>query len=282
MKILFCHGLEGSPNGRKATVLRDAGHEVIAPSLPREDFEEAVRLARRALETHPFDALIGSSRGGAIAMRIASSALTSLVLLAPAWRRCGVEPLLRGDTRILHGIKDDIVPLADSIELEQRNRLAAENLIPVNDDHRLASPLAMAALLDAVAHAAGYPVHARTPRHSQIKVIRPYKWEGIWVFDDPAVGLDKEALVAGMPELIEIATAQAGIREPEKGFVALFSKDPFPTAQACLERVREEGGGNVYRWPEAGREGWLCPALFRYFDQAPERLYIEVRPIETA
>ena len=34
-----------------------------------------------------------------------------------------------------------------------------------------------------------------------------------------AVGLDKEALVAGMPELIEMATAQAGIRQPERGFV---------------------------------------------------------------
>jgi hypothetical protein len=120
--------------------------------------------------------------------------------------------------------------------------------------------------------------HEAAPRHSQIKVIRPYKWEGIWVFDDPAVGLDKEALIAGMPELIELATARAGIAEPEKGFLALFSKDPFPTAQVCLEWAREEAGGNVYRWPETGLEGWLCPALFRYFDSAPRRLYVEVRP----
>ena len=75
-----------------------------------------------------------------------------------------------------------------------------------------------------------------------------------------------------------MATARAGIAEPAKGFVALFSKDPFPTAQVCLEQMREEAGGNVYRWPEAGREGWLCPALLRYFDVAPERLYVEVRP----
>ncbi|MGH7225521.1 MAG: DUF6717 family protein [Gemmataceae bacterium] len=281
MKILYCHGRDGSPNGRKATVLRDAGHDVIAPLLPREDFDKAVRLARQALDAHPFDVLVGSSRGGAMAMHIASASSVPLVLLAPAWRRCGVEPTVHADTRILHGIKDDIVPLADSIELEEKNHLSAENLIPVNDNHRLASPLALRALLRTVVHASGYPTAAKKPRHSQIKAIRPYKWEGVWVFDDPAVGLDKEALVAGMPELIEIATAQAGIREPEKGFVALFSKDPFPTAQVCLERVREESGGNVYRWPEIGREGWLCPALFRYFDRAPERLYIEVRPIET-
>jgi pimeloyl-ACP methyl ester carboxylesterase len=282
MKVLFCHGLEGSPSGRKAAALRDAGHDVVAPQLPKEDFEAAVRIAREALSKSRPDVVVGSSRGGAIAIRVAATSPAPLVLLAPAWRRCGVEPVVRRDTRVLHGIKDEMVPLADSIELEARSDLPQENLVPVNDDHRLGSPLALASLLDAVARAAGYPSHDRAPRHTQIKVIRPYKWQGVWVFDDPSVGLDKEALVAGMPELIEAATSRAAVEEPEKGFVALFSKDPFPGAQLCLEWVREEGGGNVYRWPEVGREGWLCPALFRYFDRAPRRLYVEVRPAEGA
>lgn len=277
MKILFCHGLEGSPSGRKATALRDAGHAVVAPQLPRDDFEESVRIACQVMEQDRPEVVVGSSRGGAVAMRIAASSSAPQVLLAPAWRRFGVEPVVRRDTRVLHGIKDDVVLLADSIELERRNSLPPENLVPLNDDHRLGSSLALEALLLAVARAAGYADHATTPRHNQIKVIRPYRWEGVWVFDDPAVGLEKEALVAGMPELIAAATARAGIAEPERGFVALFSQDPFPTAQACLEWVREEGGGNVYHWPEVGREGWLCPALFRYFDQAPRRLYVEVR-----
>jgi hypothetical protein len=278
MKILFCHGSESSPNGRKATALKDAGHDVMAPQLPKDDFERAVRIVTESLAEWRPDAIVGSSRGGAVAMRVASPSSAPLVLLAPAWRRLGVAPTVRRDTRILHGIKDEVVPLADSIELEQRNNLPAENLIPVNDDHRLASGLALATLMRTVAEATGYTSLAATLRHNQIKIIRPYLWEGIWVFDDPAVGLDKEALVAGMPELIEIATAKAGILEPEKGFIALFSKDPFPGAQVCLQRVREEGGGNVYRWPEVGREGWLCPALFRYFEKAPETLYVEVRP----
>lgn len=282
MKILFCHGLEGSPSGRKATALRDAGHEVTAPRLLKDDFDAAVRTARQTLEACRPEVIVGSSRGGAVAMRIAAASAAPLVLLAPAWRQFGVEPVVRRDTRVLHGIKDDVVPLGDSIALEERNRLPPENLLPLNDDHRLASPLALEALLHTVARAAGYSRHERTPRHSQIKTIRPYKWNGVWVFDDPAVGLDKEALVAGMPELIEIATARAGIAHPEKGFVALFSQDPFPGAQVCLEWAREEAGGNVYRWPEGGQEGWLCPALFRYFDRAPARLYVEVRAADSA
>ena len=64
MKILYCHGHEGSPQGRKVTALRDAGHEVIAPSLPKDDFERSVQIARAALQSSRPDVLVGSSRGG--------------------------------------------------------------------------------------------------------------------------------------------------------------------------------------------------------------------------
>lgn len=114
--------------------------------------------------------------------------------------------------------------------------------------------------------------------HNQIFTVRPYLWEGVWVFDDPAVGLIREALVSGMPEMIRMATAEAGISQPENGFVALFSKDPFPGATTELTWVREESSGNTYEW--RGQEGWLCPALFRYFNETPKKLYIEVRPTE--
>jgi hypothetical protein len=113
---------------------------------------------------------------------------------------------------------------------------------------------------------------------NQIFTIRPYLWQGVWVFDDPAVGLSREALVSGVPELIRMATEEAGITNPEQGFVVLFSKDPFPSARIELQWVREESGGNTYAW--RGQAGWLCPALFRYFDHAPQTLYLEVRPAE--
>jgi hypothetical protein len=270
MKVLFCHGLEGSPSGRKATALRDAGHEVVAPPLPKEDFEQPIRTSRGARTEFRPDMLVGSSRGGAVAMRVASASVAPLVPLASAWRRCGVEPAVRHDTRILHGIKDDVVPLADSIEREARP--AGSGVAAVR--RRARRPPRHRH--PAVARAAGYPSHDRTPRHGRIVLIRPYRWNGVWVFDDSAATLDKEAFIAGMPELIEMATAREGFVEPEKGLAALFSEGPFPGAQACLERVREEAGGTVYRWPEAGKEGWLCPALLRYFGRAPERLYVEV------
>lgn len=38
--------------------------------------------------------------------------------------------------------------------------------------------------------------------------------------------------------------------------------------------MREEDGGHWYRTEDPPMEGWLCPALFTYFDEAPEKLFV--------
>ncbi len=38
---------------------------------------------------------------------------------------------------------------------------------------------------------------------NSINVIAPYKWHGMWVFDDERVGLDKEPFVAGADTMID-------------------------------------------------------------------------------
>ena len=110
---------------------------------------------------------------------------------------------------------------------------------------------------------------------NSISVIKPYKWEGMWVFDDGNVGLVKELFVGGADTIIDVATAH--IPNAADGFIAVFSAGYFPYAQIVLEWVREEGGGNVYRWPDKGMEGWLCPALLRYFSEPPAKLYVQVK-----
>src|SRR5437868_4658117 len=107
-------------------------------------------------------------------------------------------------------------------------------------------------------------------------VIKPYRWNGTWVFDDPAVGLVREPFVCGIPEMIDDAVRQ--VPQAERGFLALFSAEPFPGAHLALEHVREEMGGNWYRQRETGQEGWLCPALFHYFPEAPLTLHVQVKP----
>jgi hypothetical protein len=92
-----------------------------------------------------------------------------------------------------------------------------------------------------------------------VMVIFPYKKNGVWMFDDAAVGLKQELFVCGVPEMIELLVAD--IQNAEKGFTAYFSGRPFPGFQMELQRVREEYGGKWYRLAGTDKEGWLCPAF---------------------
>jgi hypothetical protein len=107
---------------------------------------------------------------------------------------------------------------------------------------------------------------------NSISLIVPYRYEGMWVFDDPRVGLDKEPFVSGADTLIDCLVAD--MPDAVKGFRLLFSASPFPGYRAKLEWRREEYGGNWYFCPEFKVEGWLCPALLRYFDKAPMEIYV--------
>ncbi len=120
--------------------------------------------------------------------------------------------------------------------------------------------------------------HTPPPQSANaITMIAPYKHHGMWVFDDPAVGLRQEPFVAGADDFLDRVTAE--IPAADKGFVLLFSAGPFPGAQYRLEQTRSEGrSGTWYRSPDLDMDGWLCPALFRYFDEAPEQLWVQVRP----
>jgi len=100
-------------------------------------------------------------------------------------------------------------------------------------------------------------------------VIKPYWYIDTWVFDDESVGLDKEPFVAGVPEMIDDMVRD--IPNARQGFKLIFSATPFPDYQREFKWVREEYGGHWYTDGET--EGWLCPALFRYFENAPLKLY---------
>jgi hypothetical protein len=111
---------------------------------------------------------------------------------------------------------------------------------------------------------------------NQIYVISPYRQASTWVFDDPTVGLKAEPFVSGIPDMID-ALVQS-IPHADQGFRLLFSAAPFPGYQAELVQVRPEYGGMWYRWTATNMEGWLCPALFKYFSDPPATLYARAEP----
>jgi hypothetical protein len=67
-------------------------------------------------------------------------------------------------------------------------------------------------------------------------VIVPYKYEGMWVFDDPEVGLSRKPFIAGIDIMIDKIVAR--IPDSDRGFRAVFSAAPFPGYAEKLKPVK--------------------------------------------
>jgi hypothetical protein len=151
MKILYLHGLYSKPGGIKPTFLRRQGYEVINPALPDDDFGRSVQIARAAFEESRPEVIVGSSRGGAVAIHLDAGA-TPMVLIAPAWRRWGTATRLDPGARaiILHSTNDDVIPIADSRELLLSSGFPESALLVVGRDHNMVDEPALRALLEAI------------------------------------------------------------------------------------------------------------------------------------
>ena len=144
MKVLFLHGLESKPNGTKSIYLKDRGHQVLDPSLPKSSFPESVEIAQREVDDEQPDIIVGSSRGGAVAMAVNPRG-ARLVLVAPAWRNYGVSPSVPAGTIVLHSTTDDVIPYKDSQQIK-----GASAVVPVGDGHRMSDQEALTAIGRAV------------------------------------------------------------------------------------------------------------------------------------
>ena len=149
MKILYLHGWNSVVGGVKPTYLKSHGHEVIEPELDHEDFQAALATAQIAFDERQPDVVVGSSRGGAVAVNLGSG-LARLVLICPAWKKWGTATMVKPGTQILHSRADDVVPFENSIELTTKSGLPGSALNEVGQDHRLADVEPLKALLRAV------------------------------------------------------------------------------------------------------------------------------------
>jgi hypothetical protein len=112
--------------------------------------------------------------------------------------------------------------------------------------------------------------------NNTIMVIAPYWYNGTWVFDDPDAGLKREPFVAGVPEMIDVLVKD--IPNPREGFRLTFAASSFPGFQKKVTWLRGDSGGNYYKLDDPPMEGWICPAMFRYYKTAPAALYVRAEP----
>jgi hypothetical protein len=161
MRLVFAHGLEGSPDGTKATWLREE-FGAVAPWLGGSGLDDQVRLLAAVVGGDGPAAVVGSSLGGLAVLGLACrhpELVHRLVLLAPAVgtarllsalpeveaRRPGLaaeverfSTLAVPETipaAIVLGTRDEVVRLEDVLALHARSPSA--RLILVHDDHAL-------------------------------------------------------------------------------------------------------------------------------------------------
>jgi hypothetical protein len=148
-KVLFLDGLS-SDGAAKTGYLWSLGYAVRTPKLSDWSFDAALHTAQKACDEYRLDVIVGSSRGGAVAMAMQRPE-TPLVLLTPAWRLCGVSPTVSAlEAVVIHSRGDRWVPIRDSTKLCLLNPFL--QLVKAGRDHRLNDPDARAALSEALEH----------------------------------------------------------------------------------------------------------------------------------
>jgi len=141
-QIIFIHGLEGSSQGDKATLLRGLFPGMLTPDF-RGPLDERMQALVALLGKQKGWILIGSSLGGLMAALFACqhpAQVRKLILLAPALilPEFSAAPPAPIDvpTVVYHGTRDNVVPLEPTRRLaEQVFRKLVFNI--VDDEHRL-------------------------------------------------------------------------------------------------------------------------------------------------
>ena len=140
--LIFLHGLMGSSQGVKATLLRKIFPHILTPDFSGS-LEERMSALDEILAGESGWKIVGSSFGGLMAALFACQhpdQVDRLVLLAPAliWPDFAASPLAPVEVPVViyHGSRDELIPLATAREL-------AERIFPnlsfnvVDDDHGL-------------------------------------------------------------------------------------------------------------------------------------------------
>lgn len=143
MQIHFLHGLESGPHGSKYQALERAFGSSHVNAVDCQGVSDPMIRAHRVAEalTEP-SVLVGSSLGGLTALLVNTlkpGMVSGMVLCCPAirpdynydWESL---PVVDGNTFILHGLEDEVVPISYSRDFA---RIKSCFLIEVDDDHRL-------------------------------------------------------------------------------------------------------------------------------------------------
>ncbi len=157
-QILFLHGRESGPGGTKARWLAER-YGAVTPQLETVVVAETMPAARAAVAQHKPDLIIGSSYGGAVAVKLLLEGAYNgpVVLIAPAATKLGGDRALPDGARviIIHGDADDVVPYVDSVALAATGGTGVRLVTVAGGDHQLHAILHNGVLAAAIAELSG-------------------------------------------------------------------------------------------------------------------------------
>ncbi len=130
-RILLLHGW-CSQGSAKELALKSWGYQVRKPALDNWSLRRATATAQRELDEFQPDVIVGSSRGGAVAMNLKCGE-TPRILLAPAYRVFGAADSCHSRDVIVHGVHDNLISVDDSRKLAERS---SARFVLVDSDHR--------------------------------------------------------------------------------------------------------------------------------------------------
>ncbi len=102
--------------------------------------------------------------------------------------------------------------------------------------------------------------------------------DGLWIYDDAKFGVKDQPFVFGIDLILEKMVGR--IENIDGQLNLIFSSIPFPGSEYCLDFVREETEGFIYRWEKHNLQGWFSPSLRNYFLEPPPQIYLQLLPIE--
>ena len=149
-RVLFVHGLEGSPQGAKARLF--AKHfDASTPAMDTSDFEACVDVQARAIESFGPDVVVGSSFGGAVVVALLERGAWRgpTLLLAQAAVHYNADAQLPENVPVwmAHGTRDTLIPVEHSRRLAATGSPDQVRLLEVDDDHSLHDSVASGALV---------------------------------------------------------------------------------------------------------------------------------------
>lgn len=142
MELMFFHGLESGPHGRKYEALKERFPDIVSPDFRgMRKVEERMAHAEKVTEGKKGLLLVGSSFGGLCAALLAHrhpERVAGYVLCAPAfhWDAAGEIESVPEHGALVHGVGDDVVPIGFSEAFAAKHGFP---LFPVDDGHRLSS-----------------------------------------------------------------------------------------------------------------------------------------------